>query len=232
MGTKQKEKREVLMTPVGIAVYPYLNKPQPAHETATDKTPSWKVGIKLKRGDPAVDAFIADLQRRYDENLAEAEANETPKDRAKRLASKNPELGADLPWKDDFDETGQNTGFVIINLKQKCSAIRKSDGEKFDFFVDLFDAKGKRIDRNTVKIGGGSTICCAFEVGTFATGIGAGLSLRLKAVQVLERVEYQGRDATGYGFKPQDGFEVDAVRTMDVEDVEDAAAGDQDDGSI
>jgi hypothetical protein len=230
---KKKEKRETLMSPVGTAMFPYLNKPAPPYGNAKDKPPQWKVTLKLRKSEPEVQAFLADLQARYDKNLAEAELEETPKAKAERLKSKNPELGADLPFKDEIDEQGQETGYALVNLKQGAYAVSQKTGERWDFFVDLFDAKGTRIDRDKVRIGGGSKIIAAFEVSTFFTEIGAGLSLRLKAVQVLERVEGQGKDAAGYGFRQQDGFsaeEADARGEDATED--DGSTGGADDGSI
>ena len=226
---KKKEKRITLTSPVGTAMFPYLNKPAPPFGGDPNKPTVWKVTLKLKKAEPAVQAFLADLQSRYDANLAEAELEETPKARAERLKSKNPELGADLPWKDEIDEQGQETGYALINLKQGAWAQNKKTGERWEFFVDLFDAKGARIDRDKVRIGGGSTICAAFEVSSFFTEIGAGLSLRLKAVQVLERVEGNGKDASGYGFKTQDGFSTEEADARGEDAVaDDAPAGDVD----
>ncbi len=225
MQTKKK-KLPILMTPVGTAMFPYLNKPAPPFADKPGDPPVWKVTLKMKASDPDVQAFIADLQARYDANVAEAELEEEPKAKAARLKSKNPEIGADVPWKQELDEQGNETGYVLLTLKQKSYAVRKSDGERFDFYVDLFDSKGTRIDRNKVRIGGGSTISAAFEVDTFFTQIGAGLSLRLKAVQVLEVVEGQGRDASGYGFKVRDGFSAEEAANTDAGDeVTDSPSG-------
>lgn len=217
--TKTKKKKlPILQTPVGTALFPYLNKPAPPYADKPGEPPVWKVTIKLKNSDPEVRAFIADLQARYDANLAEAELEEEPKARAERLKSKNPNLGADTSWKAELDEQGNETGYTLLTLKQKSWVVRKSDGEKFEFFVDLFDAKGSRIERNAVKIGGGSTVTAAFEVDGFFSKLGAGLSLRLKAVQVLEVVEWQGRDASGYGFKVRDGFSAEEAANTDAGD--------------
>jgi len=50
----------------------------------------------------------------------------------------------------------------------------------------------------------------AFQLNPFYTAqIGAGIGLRLKAVQVIDLIEPQGGSASSYGFGEEDGYEFD-----------------------
>ena len=72
------------------------------------------------------------------------------------------------------------------------------------------DAKGKPLTGET-KVGGGSVIKVSYEVVPYYTAIaGAGVSLRLKAVQIIELKAYSGGgNAESYGFGEEEGFEAD-----------------------
>ena len=49
----------------------------------------------------------------------------------------------------------------------------------------------------------------AYVLSPFSTAIGVGVSLRLEAVQVLERREWGSRDASAFGFGDEEGFEAE-----------------------
>lgn len=71
----------------------------------------------------------------------------------------------------------------------------------------LFDAHGVKLTGD-IKIGSGSTIVCAVEPKPY-DGFGKGLKLYLKAVQVIDLVEYTGATSEDYGFTAEEeGFSV------------------------
>ena len=92
-----------------------------------------------------------------------------------------------------------------VRVSFKCKArIEPKDKEPFDFKPALFDAKRNPINSN---IGGGSTLKVAFEAIPYYTAlVGAGVTLRLKAVQVLDLKEYSGASASSFGFDEEDGY--------------------------
>lgn len=207
MSTKKREKRETLYTPIGVAVWPSLNAPEKRFAKDDNPFGDWKTGLRMKADDPEVQAFLAMLQERYDASVAQAENDEEPKARAMR-EKKGKSLRADTPWHDEFDDAGKPTGFVILNLKRRAGGTDEATGEPYHTFIDLKDAAGNDIDRAKVRIGGGSRIRCAFGVNAFFTAaVGAGISLRLLAVQVIERQDAPARSYGGFG-KVEGGFTV------------------------
>uniref|UniRef100_A0A6M3JLM1 Single-stranded DNA-binding protein n=1 Tax=viral metagenome TaxID=1070528 RepID=A0A6M3JLM1_9ZZZZ len=63
----------------------------------------------------------------------------------------------------------------------------------------MFDVYGKRFPEDVI-IGAGSVIRVAYTE-NFYKGFGGGINLYLQAVQVINLVEYEGRDASGFGFE-------------------------------
>ena len=106
------------------------------------------------------------------------------------------------------DETGQ----ICVKFNMKA-LIRKKNGEEFEQKPGIVDAKKKPIKAN---VGGGSVIKVAFEpVPYYNAAAGSGVSLRLKAVQVLDLVEYGGGD---YGFDEEEGYTAENEPDMSNED--------------
>lgn len=123
------------------------------------------------------------------------EAKKEPKNKGKKIKP------ADAPYKTD-----EEAGTITFNFKQKAKGKTKQ-GEEFTQQPALFDAQGHPLKAG-VKIGGGSEIKVSFEVVPFYTAlVGAGVSLRMKAVQILKLQEYQSGNASSYGFEAEAGFD-------------------------
>lgn len=104
-----------------------------------------------------------------------------------------------------FDrDTGDDTGNVEFKFKLKAK-IKKRDGSVYEQSPAVFDSKVKPMDKSAL-IGNGSRVKVAFEPITYAMAATkqVGVSLRLKAVQVLELVEY-GTSTTSV-FDEEDGY--------------------------
>jgi hypothetical protein len=109
-----------------------------------------------------------------------------------------------------MDSEGNETGNLVFNFKLKASG-KTREGVEFTQAPKLYDAKGNPLPAGT-KIGGGSTIKVAFEINKFYTAtVGAGVSLRLKAVQVLDLKTWEGGNAASFGFGVEEGFERDTM---------------------
>lgn len=187
-----KQKLERFCTPAGIAVYPHLNRP----DTKFNADGEFKVKLRL----PADDAqpMIEKIDAAMEQSFADAKAGE--KNAAKRKKIKR----ADPPYSPTYDEEGNETGDIEISFKLR-HRVTPRKGDPFTQRPVLFDAKGKPMDEN---IYGGSRIKVAGEIFPFnSPTVGAGVSLRLKAVQVLELVSSSGADASAYGFEEEDGYE-------------------------
>ncbi len=77
-------------------------------------------------------------------------------------------------------------------LYAKQVAQRQTAKGLLEFKVPVFDAEGKRLEKSP-SIGSGSTLKLSTEVYTWFTPTqGFGYTLRLKAVQVIDLIEYEG----------------------------------------
>ena len=125
----------------------------------------------------------------------------------------------ELAIKSALDETGktrdklrvtdpyvvnQETGDVTIKLKLKAKVTTKN-GDKFDQKPLVVDAKRNPINKE-IPLWNGSLVRVGFQVIPYYTSLaGAGLSLRLRSVQVIEALA-GGSDATSL-FADEDGYE-------------------------
>ena len=179
-------KNERITTPVGVAQWPRLNEP----DTKFNKDGVYSVGLRLSAEDaqPIVEMLT---------NALAAHVDKLEKEKKKVS-------GGRLPSTDVVDQDSNPTGEVEFRFK--LNAIGMSGGDRWEQRPALFDSNGKPI---TETIGGGSKIKIGAEVIPYHTSIaGAGISLRLKAVQVIELVEYtKGDSFDSWSFSKEKGFE-------------------------
>ncbi len=123
-------------------------------------------------------------------------------------------------------DTGDDTGKVEFKFKLKAKVQRK-DGGYYEQQPAVLDAKKQPLPKDML-IGNGSKVKVAFEPITYImqSTKKVGVSLRLKAVQVIDLVEY-GNSATSL-FDEEDGFvappsEAAPFETSTTEDLADAA---------
>lgn len=109
---------------------------------------------------------------------------------------------ANLPYENEVVES-KETGNIEFKFKRKAQIIA-SDGKVIPFKVAIFDSAGKPlIDTN---VWSGSKMKVSAELMPWYTAMaGAGVSLRLRAVQITELVEGGAGSAEGYGFDKVDG---------------------------
>jgi hypothetical protein len=108
---------------------------------------------------------------------------------------------AQLPIKEELDEDDDPTGRIIVGpFKMRAKGITK-DGREWERQCPVFDGAGKPIDTEKVSIWGGSIVNVCFYIDTFYTAaLGAGVSLKLEAVQVLELRSGKDKTAASFGF--------------------------------
>jgi hypothetical protein len=182
-----KPKLPRYVTPAGTAQYPYLTKP----DTKFNSDGEYKLKLELP-ADKAQE-IVTFLDEQFAASVAQAK-KENPGKRVKE---------ADPPYL-----VNEDTGTVAVSFKLKAKVTPKN-GDPFEQRPAIFDAKGKPI--KDVNIGGGSTVKVAYEVLPFYTAVvGAGISLRLKACQVINLVEFSGgAGADAFGFGKEDGYEAE-----------------------
>lgn len=132
---------------------------------------------------------------------------------------------AELPLSQEVnEETGEPTGYTLINLSQRA-VITPKDGEPYEVTVACFTAKRNPIPKTT-QWGSGSKVRAKFEVAPyFSAGAGAGITLRLKAVQVIDLVP-PTRCANADGFDEEDGYDNEPEPDDNGSAAEGKAAGD------
>lgn len=110
-----------------------------------------------------------------------------------------------VPYEIVDEETGEATpdaeGRYI--LKTKASAFIKEG--KPTFQVALFDTKGKRLV--APKVGEGTIAKVAVVLSGYSVAGKTGVSVKLKALQIIDLVEYGTGNADSYGFGEEEGYE-------------------------
>ena len=169
-----------LVTPVGTAVYPKLVVPD------TKFNPDGLFSCKLTVTEDEYNQFRAQLQPMIDQEYN------------KYCIAK----GKDKLTRANEPVRINNDGEYEINAKQAAKTTTKS-GEVIEFKIALYDSNVQPIT-DQPNIGSGSKIKLSVQpYFWFVPSQGFGYTLRLKAAQVLELVEYQ---AGGHGFTKESGF--------------------------
>lgn len=199
-----------LTTPSGKAAWPHVNTP----DTKFDKDGIYSINLRLTKED--AEEVVKTIKGVLKESVKTAEKE----NKGKKVKV------APLPIKDVEDEQGNPTGEVEIKFKLR--AVGQSGGDSWEQKPALFDASGKPM---TETVGSGSTCKVGCEVVPYYTAMaGAGVTLRLKAVQVLDLVEYTGGgDFDSWSFSKEDsGFVSSGVTTT--ADTEDSSDDDHESG--
>lgn len=193
-----KKKLEQVNTPTGIAQFPWLHKP----DTKFNPDGDYRVRLALPAKAKETKELIAKIDEAHEAAIEKARAEVVEKKGA--AAAKKIKI-ADKPYKDEEDkDTGKPTGNVILSFKMKAKITSKKSGETFEQRPRIFDSHGEPV-AECPRIGGGSKIrVSAFLVPFYTAQVGAGVSLRLRAVKIKELVEFGGGDAGSYGFADDD----------------------------
>lgn len=211
-----------MRSPRGISIYPKLNKP----DTKFDPAGVYEVKLAMDGNDPQVQAFVRRLEKVRDDKFAELVKQLTAEKKAAKAKELKPGKVVTIEVN---DETGDETGRVIFKAKMKATGVRK-DGTTWTQKPAIFDAKGTEL-KNPPSIGGGSELKLSVAVDAFLmeTSKEVGLSIRLKAAQVLKLVQFGARDFAGYGFEAEDGDEISDQDDTPPFDTDDSGSAEHDD---
>ena len=165
----------------GEAIYPHLMKP----DVRFNELGEYKVTLKIAKQDAS--QMVKETEQAIEDSLAKPEKD----NKGKKVKS------APKPYKEE-------SGNVFFKFKMKASGVNKKTQEKFTQRPQLLDSKKNPLSPNT-SIWGGSIMKVAYQpVPYFTPMLGAGVSLRLKAVQVIKLIEGKSDNV----FKEEDGFEI------------------------
>jgi len=206
-----KKTRKTYTTPVGAAKFAWLTKP----DTKFNADGEYRTELLLEPADAeglieAIDVAIEAQKEKVVEDL---------KAKGKKGKALDIKMSA-KPYKDDEDADGNDTGLISFRFKMKAKVTSKK-GDVITMSPAIFDSQNKPM-KNT-PIFSGSTIQVAYELFPYYTAMaGCGVSLRLKAVRVIELVS-TNQDGSGYfGDAAEGGYEYEeqaqAAATSDPED--------------
>jgi hypothetical protein len=178
-----------VVSPKGTAKYPKLNEPDKKFKA--DGEYSVRLVCKREEAEPFIEAVKEIFVKHYKDTCA--------KENKKELKL------AEMPWKKVSNQSGVETGEIEIKFALAAKIVSKKTGQSWEQRPALFDSKGNVIQD---RVGGGSTLKVAAEVYPWFTPLlGCGVSLRCRAVQVIELHQYSGGNASNFGFTAEEeGF--------------------------
>lgn len=170
-----------LVSPVGVADYPYLNKP----DTKFNATGVYHCKLVLDYDDAEAQEFTSKL----------AEAADAEYQAAVKAANGKRVKQADAPF---YVAEYQGRQAFIVKAKLNASGVNSKTKQPFTQAPRLFNADGSQLGENDL-IFSGSKVRLNIEVVPFTSAsIGSGVSLRLRDVLVVERSK--GNNAGGSPF--------------------------------
>jgi len=190
-------KGEKFTTPVVKFQYPKLLEP----DTKFHPEGMYEVIAVMDASDPEAIRLAEDLDKFLEQHKASLKA-QAPTTKFKLT---------DLPWR--FEEV-DGVPALILKAKSKASGVDR-DGKSWSRKPALFDAKGNPVtDRYSVAgLWSGTTGKVAFQASPFYTPvIGAGVTLRLQAVQIIKLVE-SGGSGSSHGFGEEKGWTPEGTTT-------------------
>ena len=111
-----------------------------------------------------------------------------------------------LPYKTILGEDGMESG-IQFHFKMKASGVNSRTGQAFTQRPMVVGPDKTPLPTN-IKIANGSTGKVAYEMAPYQFGSGLGIQLRLRGVQVLNLIEWNGDSADDSMFSVEDGYEV------------------------
>lgn len=204
----EKKQHDKIVTPVAAALYVYVNKADTKYDKPHGVFRAKAVFAKDSPNREWAEEFRDTIVEMQKKALDEGKKNFKP-GKGKVFKGKL----ADLPVVED-DE-----GNIVFSFKKKAAFVDEND-VVIKTQVPVFDAKGKPVDKQKVMIGNGSQIRVSFYAEPFFNdGVGAGVTLRLLAIQIIALVAYVGEaNPEKYGFEEEEGYEFGGSTPSDPEE--------------
>jgi len=193
MAIKSRQREEAITTAIGTAQYPWVNTP------STKFVPEGEYSCNIILTKEEGEAIIKKV-----EPILEKKQQEQAEESGKKVKT------YELPIQLEGDT-------YVLKAKLKPVNGKRKDGTEFTRSLGLFDSKGNPWDR-AVTIRGGSKIRLNVRPKTwFSPLLGAGVSLELLAVQVIELSdgELSSQAAESFGFTEVEGGYVNGGETLD-----------------
>lgn len=181
-----------LVTPPGIACYPKLFEPNRKFKPEG----VYEITLRFDPADPDWASFVEKVNALDEEGYQEA-----LKENKKKVLKRVPVFAEET----DRD-TGEATGMMLFKTSMDAKVTTK-DGRSWEQRPAVLDAK-KNIIKTDPKCGSGSVVRVKADLSTFyVAALGAGVSRRLKAVQIIDLKVWDGNPTDG--FEEAEGYELD-----------------------
>lgn len=195
-----KTRNPRFVTPAGLAVFPHILTPDTKFNAdgvyQTELSLPMDAIVTTSKGES-----LGSFQEWLDAATHEAYEKAVAENAGKKDKKGKPVVvvEADAPYRIDGDK-------LIPKFKLNATGKTRT-GEVFTQQPAVFDAKGKPAQLE--RLWSGSTIKVSFELVPYfmESTKQAGVSLRMKAVQVIELRTSGGGDGSAYGFGEEEGFE-------------------------
>lgn len=210
-----KQKLPTLVSPPGTVKFAHVTKPN----TKFKKEGEFSIDLTFDPND-------ANAQKFFEQLDAASNAAKTQLTAEKAKVGK---YALHSSHRADEDKDGNETGLTLVRFKNGATGKNKA-GETFNVSIAIVDAKKNPL--KAPKIGTGSVVKVAFQAVPFANDATKqiGVTLRLKAVQVLKLVEYGNDAASAFGeeegFTADDDFGGDEQTTTSTGNTEGSGDGD------
>lgn len=202
------------MTPRGVSIFPNIHRP-------SQKFGKFECKLRLDPADEQLKKLVAEAEKMLDEFVAGLKKELIEK----KKAAKVKELKVAPIVQEEYDDEGNETGFVLLKATAAAEGKRK-DGTTFKRTIRVFDARNKAIEKVPAIYGGSELKMAGVAFPYYSPSNNqAGITFRLEAVQLLKLVG-AGGSAERYGF----GVEEDGYAYEETEGVgSDFSADDSDD---
>ena len=180
------DKLKNYVSPRGLFKYPHLTRA----DTKFNPDGEYKVSLVWKNGE-AKD-FV---------NLLETE-HKTSVELAKKKNQGKSIKTAKVPFK-----VNEETKEIEATFKLKAVGKSAKTGNTWSHKPAIFDAAGKPMEIKEIIYGGSEGKISYQIVPWYTPMLGAGITLRMKAVQILKLVTGSGGTSDSYGFAKETGYE-------------------------
>ena len=184
------EKATVIVTPQA-SVFGCVNilKPDTKYNAAGD----YKIKVKIPKGTKGLQAQLEAIEDARDK--AKAEFLKNPKNKGKRVKE------GDLPFYDDGD------GNIVMSFKSVASWVDSKTGETRNRKIPVFGGAGRIDPEKVPQFGEGSTVRVAYTLSGYCNAaVGAGVSLRIDSLKLLEVKQFSGGGAQDHFGDDEGGY--------------------------
>jgi len=193
MAIKARQREEAITTAVGTAQYPWVNTP--STKFVPEGEYSCNIILTKQEGESIIKKVEPILEKKQ-------------KEQAEELGKKVKTY--ELPIQLEGDT-------YVLKAKLKPVNGKRKDGSEYTRSLGLFDSKGNPWDREVMIRGGSKVRLSVRPKPWFSPLLGAGVSLELLGVQVIELAdgELSSQAAESFGFTEVEGGYVNGGETLD-----------------